>query len=105
MASINLDDLSVAELDRLKNNIDYAISNRRQSELLKVRRKIDDILEESGFNLQEIMEVKASRKPVKPKYQNPNNPENVWTGRGRRPVWVEQLLSSGKSLDDLLIAE
>lgn len=103
MANINLDTLSIVELGKLKYNIEYAISNRKQTELLDVRRKLDDLVEESGFTLQEILEAKSARKPVQPKYRNPENPENTWTGRGRRPLWVEQCLSTGKTLDDLLI--
>lgn len=103
MANINLDTLSVAELDKLKYNIEHAISNRKQTELLDVRKKLDDLVENSGFSLQEILEAKSVRKPVQPKYRNPENAENTWTGRGRRPVWVEQALSAGKTLDDLLI--
>lgn len=103
MANINLDTLSVAELDKLKYNIEHAISNRKQTELLDVRRKLDALVEESGFSLQEILEAKSVRKPVQPKYRNPENPESTWTGRGRRPVWVEQSLNAGKTLEDLLI--
>lgn len=103
MANINLDTLSVAELDKLKYNIEHAISNRKQTELLDVRRKLDALVEESGFTLQEILEAKSVRKPVQPKYRNPENPENTWTGRGHRPVWVEQSLNAGKTLEDLLI--
>src|SRR5690349_737834 len=29
------------------------------------------------------------RKKVQPKYRNPENPEEVWSGRGRKPRWVE----------------
>ncbi|TXH60636.1 MAG: H-NS histone family protein [Thiothrix sp.] len=103
MASIDLDSLSVAELGKLKYNIEHAISNRKQSELLDVRRKLDELVDNSGFSLQEILEAKSVRKPVQPKYRNPENPENTWTGRGRRPIWVEQALSAGKTLEDLLI--
>ncbi len=103
MANINLEELSVAELDRLRYSIEHAISNRRQTELMEVRRQLDDLVDNSGFTLQEILDAKPVRKPVQPKYQNPANPENTWTGRGRRPVWVEQCLVDGKSLDDLLI--
>lgn len=103
MANINLENLSVAELDKLRYSIDNAINTRRQTELLEVRRQLDELVDNSGFSLQEILEAKATRKPVQPKYQNPDNPENTWTGRGRRPVWVEQCLADGKSLDDLLI--
>lgn len=42
---------------------------------------------------------------LKPKYQNPNNPEQTWTGRGNRPRWVVSALESGMTLDDLRIKE
>ena len=43
------------------------------------------------------------RREVTPKYQNPDNHSEKWSGRGRKPKWVEDKLASGKSLDDLLI--
>ncbi|NCX71462.1 MAG: hypothetical protein EBW86_13010 [Rhodobacteraceae bacterium] len=38
-----------------------------------------------------------------PKYKNPANSAQTWTGRGRQPVWVADALVGGKSLEDLLI--
>jgi DNA-binding protein H-NS len=40
---------------------------------------------------------------IPPKYRNPDNASETWTGRGRQPKWVAAALSSGKSLDDLKI--
>ena len=42
--------------------------------------------------------------PVRPKYKNPDNPAEVWSGRGRQPWWVREQLTTGKSLDQVLIA-
>ena len=103
MTEINLDGLSIAELDRLKNSIDSTIVNKRQNELATLRQQIDELIENSGFTLQEILEAKPMRKPVKPKYRNPDNPEQTWTGRGRRPRWVEDCLENGKDLEELVI--
>ncbi|HPQ97526.1 MAG: H-NS histone family protein [Thiothrix sp.] len=103
MASINLEELTVAELDRLKNSIDSAIVNRRQSELMNIRRQVDEIVGTSGFSLQEILDARPARKPVEPKYQNPDNLDETWTGRGRRPRWVESCIKSGKTLEELAI--
>ena len=36
-----------------------------------------------------------------PKYSNPDDPSQTWSGRGRRPRWVTQALEAGRSLDDL----
>lgn len=39
---------------------------------------------------------------VPPKYKNPANPGQTWTGRGKSPVWVAELKKAGK-LDSALI--
>ena len=42
-------------------------------------------------------------KKVAPKYRNPANPEQTWTGRGVSPAWVQALKAAG-TLDSALIA-
>ena len=42
-------------------------------------------------------------KKVAPKYRNPANAEQTWTGRGVSPTWVQELKTAGK-LDTALIA-
>lgn len=42
-------------------------------------------------------------KKVAPKYRNPANPEQTWTGRGVSPSWVQSLKAAG-TLDSALIA-
>lgn len=48
---------------------------------------------------------RGSRGPVPPKYRNPNNPTETWTGRGRQPKWVSALLEQGYTLEQLKIKE
>lgn len=40
---------------------------------------------------------------VPPKYRNPANTKQTWTGRGKRPRWLAELVSAGKKVDDFLI--
>ena len=42
-------------------------------------------------------------KKIAPKYRNPANPEQTWTGRGVSPAWVQALKTEGK-LETALIA-
>ncbi|MDD3447833.1 MAG: H-NS histone family protein [Gammaproteobacteria bacterium] len=52
------------------------------------------------------VKTKAKARPkmkVKPKYRNPDNAKETWTGRGKQPRWVGAAIASGKALDDLLI--
>jgi DNA-binding protein H-NS len=38
-------------------------------------------------------------------YRNPNNQQETWSGRGRRPDWLTAQLRVGKQLSDFLISE
>jgi DNA-binding protein H-NS len=37
---------------------------------------------------------------VLPKYQNPAEPHETWSGRGKQPRWLMAQLSSGKQIED-----
>src|SRR5947208_10950296 len=38
------------------------------------------------------------RRKVQPKYRNPEKPEETWSGRGRKPRWVEMALAHDHKL-------
>jgi DNA-binding protein H-NS len=40
---------------------------------------------------------------LKPKYRNPKNKIESWTGRGRMPLWMAAMVKQGKKPDDFLI--
>src|SRR6516165_10789221 len=40
---------------------------------------------------------------VLPKYRNPKNPAETWSGRGKQPRWLRAQLRSGKKVKDFLI--
>ena len=49
---------------------------------------------------------KTGRRPyprVAPKFRNPNEPSQTWTGRGRQPRWLMACLNSGRRIDDFRI--
>jgi DNA-binding protein H-NS len=41
---------------------------------------------------------------VLPKYQNPKNPAEIWSGRGKLPRWLSTQIKAGKKLNNFLIA-
>ena len=49
--------------------------------------------------------VKKTRRRAKvtPKYQNPARKSETWSGRGRKPAWVQAILDQGGKLDDIAI--
>lgn len=49
--------------------------------------------------------VKRFHSIVKAIYAHPENAELTWTGRGRKPKWVENWLNTGSTLDQLRVAD
>jgi DNA-binding protein H-NS len=48
----------------------------------------------------------TARRPyprVLPKYRNPEQPGETWSGRGKQPRWLTAKLRSGKKLEDFRI--
>jgi DNA-binding protein H-NS len=41
--------------------------------------------------------------PVRAKFRNPDQPSESWSGRGKRPRWLDAQLRSGKQIDDFRI--
>lgn len=46
---------------------------------------------------------KLKGQKVKPKYRNPANRSETWTGRGLRPRWMVAAMKGGKKLEDFAI--
>jgi DNA-binding protein H-NS len=40
-----------------------------------------------------------------PKYVNPENPAQTWSGRGNRPGWLDAALDAGHDLESLMISD
>lgn len=103
--AIELGNLSLKELKALHAQVAREIEGFVERKKLEAVKALEDVAKSHGYSLGELLGTKAGRKraPAKPKYANPANKSETWTGRGRRPRWVEAALKSGKSLDDLAI--
>jgi len=85
----------------------------------KVLTQIVNMAKDAGLTAADITKAMSSGKPAKaakadkkgalagkkvaPKYRNPTNPAQTWTGRGVSPTWVQALKAAG-TLDTALIA-
>ena len=101
--NIDIDALSLRELRDLRTKLDKAISSyedRRKREALAAA---EVAAREFGFNLADLTGTKAGRAKVAPKYVNPGDSSLTWTGRGRKPRWIQEHLDAGKELSDLEI--
>lgn len=101
----DLNEMSLEELRKLQKDVTKAIESFEERKRKAVLAEVDALARERGYKIEELFGQAApgSRKPAIPKYANPADKSQTWTGRGRKPRWVIDALDSGKSLDDLAI--
>lgn len=102
---MDLENLALAELKELRGRVDRAISSFEERKKKEAAKQLEEKARELGYSLSELVGLTAEkkRKPVAPKYANPADATQTWSGRGRKPLWVQAALDAGKSLDDLKI--
>ena len=105
-------DLSNYSLDQLKDlqvQVRNNIASREKEAITDVQQQILSLAESVGMTVAQLMNIKGIKagkpaKTVAPRYRHPDSPELQWTGRGRKPNWIQEYLNStGKDLDSLLI--
>mgnify|MGYP001363847627 FL=1 len=106
MAKINgLDKMSYTELAELRTQIDRMMVEKQNSERSALRQKMSEMAKQHGLSIEEVLgKGRKGKGSVAPKYRDPKNPENTWTGRGRMPRWLSAVTKGGKSKkEDFLI--
>ena len=104
--ALDISSMSEKELVKLKVNIDDEMKRREKSKLEDARKAAEDAAKKHGFSLSELMGdgKKASKKTIAaPKFRNPENPDQTWSGRGRQPSWYKDAVDAGKSPDSMAI--
>ena len=108
--SEKLDSLDIDELKDLRKTVDRAISSHETRKRQEAISAAEQAAREHGFKLTDLLgNGKAGRGRKSnggmtidaAKYVNPDNPEQTWSGRGRRPQWINEALGSGRTLEDL----
>ncbi|UPJ60716.1 H-NS histone family protein [Bradyrhizobium sp. 192] len=92
---------STAELWRLYDEVTAVLSRRMTAEKAKLEERLRRL--EGRTEGQYEQRTRRPYPPVLPKYQNPKNPSETWSGRGKQPRWLKAQLRAGKKLNDLLI--
>jgi DNA-binding protein H-NS len=96
MDRTKLGKMSIEELWTLHAEVADILSRRMKAQKAKLEMRLRKVLG--------VVEQKRRPYPkVLPKYSNPKNPDETWSGRGKQPRWVASQLGSGKRLDQFLI--
>lgn len=104
-----LDQMSFAELKVVAPMVAAKIAEREKAERDAVKAELAALAKSKGFEMTDLFgnapKAAKERKSVPPKYRNPADGSQTWTGRGRKPKWIEEALASGANLDDFLIRD
>jgi DNA-binding protein H-NS len=108
--------LSYAELRALLQQTEAALGAKRSEELKVLADGYAKKLQMGGFGISEGIEAlrpylpaKAAKTPSssggpgQPKYANPADASQTWTGRGKRPNWFSEQLESGRTREEMEI--
>ena len=96
----------------LQERLNAAIERKKTTEKTDLAKQLRELARANGFELEDLVavNVKKDRKPrensgqkAEPKYRNPNNSEQMWSGRGLKPKWLQQLIDGGASLESFKI--
>jgi len=122
--SIDLSGLSAKELGALiKNAKKQQTIVAKRPAISKVRAQLTKLAKAQGYSVEELFggaapaargraAGKATKAPAKavrklgtvaPKYRNPANPKETWTGRGKQPRWLAAHTAKGKKVEEFLI--
>lgn len=109
MAGPNYDKMAMKDLLDHQNRIQKAISGAKERAVSDARNDVAQLLARRGLSMDDMVETgrrtaRASKgSKVAPKYRNPENPSETWTGRGRQPRWLVAKLAKGGKIDSYRI--
>lgn len=107
---MTVDELNAMPIDDLAALIERAKvthERRRAERRAALKHEFEVKLKTEGFSLEEVLgdgakaTTKPKRKTMPPKYAHPQKPKLSWSGLGRKPAWLQELLAEGKTLADV----
>lgn len=125
--SIDLKSLNPKQLQKLITEANREKKRKqKRAPIAAVRNKVTRMAAAEGYSLIELFGPKSGAVPrahkaastgkresgrkstagtkVAPKYRNPANPAETWSGRGKHPRWMANLIAAGgKKIEDFLI--
>lgn len=106
----DLENKSPEELQALIEEAKQQLAEKQKAMRKEVMGQIKELAASIGATVEIKFESGAEKSgerkrggKVAAKYQNPDKPEQTWTGRGVAPKWLQELIASGRNKDEFLI--
>ena len=101
---MDLSEFSANDLRALQEKVKRELKKRESEEVAQAREKILAIAQNLGMQLKDILASQAKPKSKESviRYRHPDNSSLQWSGRGRKPKWVNEWEAS-KSINELRV--
>jgi DNA-binding protein H-NS len=99
---MTLEKMPTGKLESLRVEVEAMIATKVAERRQELETQLSELLKISG-NGNGTRRGHAKTRNVAAKYRNPNNADEVWSGRGRMPLWLGAEIKSGKAREDFLI--
>ncbi|GLT08230.1 H-NS histone family protein [Sulfitobacter sp. PR48] len=96
---------SAKELEKILSDVKKALANAQARDRREARKAAEKAAAEFGFSLSELTDdekparkAKKAAKPKaasRPKFANPADRSQTWTGKGRQPNWYRAEVEKG----------
>ena len=106
MAKTDINGMSYAELTELETRLAGLKAEKQSQERAAIKERLTAVAKQAGFDIHDLFGRGRGGKGAKvaPKYRNPKNPAETWTGRGRMPRWMAAATKGNKAKrEDFLI--
>lgn len=107
--STDVKNMSRKELIKLQRDVEKALERLKKKDMKTAKAAAEKAAAAHGFSLADFTgtasapkAAKAVKKAGKPKYRNPADAKQTWTGKGRQPDWYKAATAAGtdpKSLE------
>lgn len=98
-----LEDLDLTAALFTREALDKRIGVLKDEAKISLRNRIVEEAAALGISSDDLLGQPAARRTTVPKYRNPHNQAETWTGRGKPPAWFSENIDSGIQKESMLI--
>jgi DNA-binding protein H-NS len=102
MKDTELERMQLDDLWSLHEKISSVLERKIEDEKRKLQHRLDELGHKFGGSPADLPQRRPYPK-VTPKFQNPQDSSQTWSGRGKQPRWISELLAVGRNIDDFKI--
>ena len=103
MNLVELELMSADDLWKLRVEIGEALAVRLAAEKAVLEERLKQLTTNPYVERRVATSDRRRYPPVSPKFRNPDDPLETWSGRGKQPRWLAAQLRSGKRIDDFRV--